>query len=259
MMGRENAMTENPQITLQELPRLRRITRGLAESLESELRSHLEFLAPLLRPKRLLGDLIAGQSTESYPDVDDAYAELEQIYAKVYHRLRLHPKLPKPIPSVRVRLEISPWEEAAAPTPTKQLTVVSPLTWVLSYPGACGVADLRAMLAGRAERDEEGIRQFAIHCGILSLLIGRTPGFAKLMRALRYEVEMRRLAECGELAIPVIRSQIPSVRPPGDVMAQAAELAGLASFEEVLDPATLAELEDPLAARIRKLLAQHAA
>jgi hypothetical protein len=248
-------MTENAEITLQQLPRLRRITRGLAEALEPELRSHLEFLAPLLRPKRLLGDLVAGQSTESYPDVEDAYAELEKIYEKVYHPLRLHPKLPKPIPAIRVRLEICPWEESAA-AGQRQINVVSPLTWVLSYPGACGVGDLRAMLAGRQERDEEGIRQFAIHSGILSLLLERMPGFARLMRNLRYEVESRRLAECGELSIPVIRSQIPSVRPPPDVMCEAADLAGLASFEEVVDPASLERVKDPLQAKVEKLLAE---
>lgn len=250
-------MSENARITLQDLPRLRRITRGLAEALEPELRSHLEFLAPLLRPKRLLGDFVAGQSTESYPDAEDAYAELARIYEKVYKPLHLHPKLPKPIPSIRVRLEISPWEEVAAPGDAKQLTVVSPLTWVLSYPGACGVSELRAMLAGHQDRNDEEVRQFALNCGILSLLLERTPGFARLMRGLRYEVETRHLPECPDLAVPLIRSEIPSVRPPGQVMLEAAELAGLAIFEEVIDPDVLEQVKDPLQAKVEKLLAEH--
>lgn len=251
-------MTENAQITLEELPKLRRITKGLADALEPELRSHLEFLAPLLRPKRLLGDLVAGQSTENYPGTEDAYAELAKIYDKVYRPLRLHPKLPKPIPSIRVRLEISPWEELAAPADTKQLAVVSPLTWVLSYPGACSVGRLRDMLAGRRDRDEDEIRQFVVNCGILSLLLDRTPGFARLMKAMRFVVETRRLPECADLAVPIIRSEIPSVRPPGEVMVSAAELAGTSRFEEVIDPGSLAGLQDPLLATVEKLRSEHA-
>ena len=65
-------MAEDPSITLERLLKLRRATRALSDFLEGELRSHLDTIAPLLRPKRLLGNLIAGESTESYHDSDRA-------------------------------------------------------------------------------------------------------------------------------------------------------------------------------------------
>jgi hypothetical protein len=253
-------MAEDPSITLDRLLKLRRATRALAEFLEGELRAYLDTVAPLLRPKRLLGNLIQGESTESYYDSDRAFQELQQLWAKVSERpFRLRAHLTSPIPAIRVKLELSRWEELwTAPSGGKKLWVSSPLSWVLSYPGACRLDSLHKMLVGEEQRNEAEMHQFVLNACILHLLLERTPGITKLFAGLRYAVEVRRVAPLGELPLVVVRSAIPSVRPSAQVMIDASELAGLGTFEEVLDAAAAHALKDPLRARVEELLAEHA-
>src|SRR5208283_5257011 len=150
-------------ITLERLLKLRRATRALADFLESELRAYLDTVAPLLRPKRLLGNLIQGESTESYYDSDRAFAELQQLWAKVSERpFRLRAHLTSPIPAIRVKLELSRWEK---------LWVSSPLSWVVSYPGACRLDSLNKMLVGEEQRNEAEMHQFVLNACILNLLL----------------------------------------------------------------------------------------
>jgi len=253
-------MPEDPSITLERLLKLRRATRALADFLESELRAYLDTVAPLLRPKRLLGNLIQGESTESYYDSDRAFAELQQLWAKVSERpFRLRAHLTSPIPAIRVKLELSRWEELwTAPSGGKKLWVSSPLSWVVSYPGACRLDSLNKMLVGEEQRNEAEMHQFVLNACILNLLLERTPGIPKLLAGLRYALEVRRVAALGDLPLVVVRSAIPSVRPSAQVMIDAAELAGLGTFEEVLDASAARALKDPLRARVEELMAEHA-
>lgn len=251
-------MAESAQITLQELAGLRRVTRGLAEFLEPQLRDTVEFLSPLLRPKRVLGKFVSGGTLESAPKETEAFTRIEKSYAEVYRPLGLHPKVPNPLPSIRSRIEIHPWEETwTPPGGNAAIQVISPLCWILSYQGTCRVGRLREMLGGSRERDLDAIRGFALNAAVLGLLIEQTPGFAKLMRALRFRVEARPLTECPALLIPVVRSEIESVRPPGQVMIDATELAGMSTFSEVVDPSKVERLSDPLAQKLNALLDEH--
>lgn len=253
-------MREDSSITLERLLKLRRATRAVSDQLERELRGYLETLAPLLRPKRLLGDFIAGESTESYPEAEKTFGELQELYRSVAERpFRLRPSLQRPVPAIRVRLEIQPWEEPWQPDDGgRGLRVVSPLAWTLSYPGACSVGSLRRMLAGEEPRNEGEIQQFVLNGCILHLLLERSPGVLRLVRGLRYELETRRAPDLGDLPVPVIQSVVPSARPPAPVMREAADLAGLEQFEAVIDPEASRSLEDPLRALLEKQLAEQA-
>jgi len=247
-------MTEDAGITLDRLRDLRRVTRAVSDELDRELKGYLETLSQVVRPKRLLGDLIGGESTENYPDSEKAFNELLELYRRVSERpFRLRPVLPKPIPAIRVRLEIYPWEEIwHPPDGGRGLAVVAPFAWTLTYPGACSLRDLRRMLAGEEARDDVKIQQFVLNGCILHLLIERTPGFAAILGGLRYVVETRHAPDLGEVPIPVVRSLIGSVRPAPQVMVDAAAYAGQDQFEEVVAPNALESLVDPLRARLQK-------
>jgi hypothetical protein len=247
-------MAEDAGITRDQLRNLRRATRGVSVDLDKELKGFLETLAPVVRPKRLLGDLISGESTETYPDSQKDFSELQDLYKRVCERpFRLRPSLPKPIPAIRVRLETYPWEEVWEPPSGGQpLAIVSPFAWTLTYPGACSLHELRRMLAGEEAKDETKIQQFVLNGCILHMLIERTPGFGNILGGLRYDVETRRARDLGEVPIPVVCSVIRSVRPAADVMMDAAADAGVDQFEEVIDPRALDTLEDPLRSRLQK-------
>jgi hypothetical protein len=249
-------MAEDSEITLERLRELRRVTRSVSDELEKELRGFLETLAPIVRPKRLLGDLVVGESTESYPDAEKAFAELQEHFRSVSERpFRVRPFLPKPVPAIRVRLEIYPWEELwQPPEGGRRLAVISPFAWTLTYPGACSLRDLRRMLAGEEARDENKIQQFVLNGCILQMLIERTPGLASILAGLRYALEVRRAPDLGAVPIPIVRSVLGSVRPAPRVMVDAAAYAGQDLFEEVIDPRALEGLVDPLRAKLEKHL-----
>ncbi len=117
-------MSEDAAITLEALLKLRRATQGVADATRAELQGHLDTLAPLLRPKLLLGDLIAGESSEVRPEAESHHRELCELFASVAKRpFRLSPNLPRPLPAIRVRLELHPLEEPIS-VEGKRLTVI---------------------------------------------------------------------------------------------------------------------------------------
>jgi len=248
-------MAEDSSITREQLITLRRVTTGVSDDLEKELAGYLETLAQVVRPKRLLGNLISGESSEVPLDSEKCFNELQDLYKKVVEPrpLRLRPTLNKPLANINVRLEIYPWEEVwEPPDGGRKLAVVSPFAWTVTYPGACSLRELRRMLAGDEARDDAKIQQFALNACILHMLIERTPGFTKIMSGLRYVVETRHARDLGDVAIPVIRSVLQSVRPAPQLMMDAAAMVGGDSFEEVIEPGALDSLEDPLRTRLKK-------
>jgi len=248
-------MAENAEITLQALPALRRVTRGVAEHLEPQLRSCLDFVAPLLRPKRVLGRLVEGPGADTPGGEEAAWSAVEAAYGAVYKPLGLHPSVPKPLPAIPTRLVIRPWEETwSAPEGGRKISVVSPLCWSLGYQVECTPSQLRERVAGERKSDDAEVRASVLANAALSLVLERTPAFAELLGALRFRLESRPLPGCSAVLLPVIRSEVDSVRPPGPVMVDAADLAGLSSFEEVVDPSAAARLRDPLRALLDELL-----
>ena len=248
-------MSEDAGITLEELLRLRRATQVVADATRAELQGHLDTLAPLLRPKLLLGDFIAGESSEARPQAEAGYRELCERFASVAQRpFRQSPNLPKPLPAIRVRLELHPLEEPVS-VAGKSLTVVYPFAWAFTYPGACSLGELRAMLSGAEERKDDEIRQFLLHCCILSMQLERAPKAVELLGALRYQLGTETLVGLGELRVPVVRSAILSTRPGAQVMADAADMAGQSTFSEVIALERARALEDPLQRRLEEALA----
>lgn len=249
-------VSEPASIGLERLLELRRATSAVASALEAELRGHLETLAPLLRPKLLLGDFIAGASVESRPDAEAAFRDLSALYAKVASKpFRLPTRLDRPLPAIRVRLDLHPVEEIVhAGAAGRRLVVVSPFAWVATYPGACTLGALRRMLVGEDARNDEEIRGFVLGSCILHLLVERSPTLVGLFEALRFSLGTRTLPELGDLPVPILRSAVPSMRPDPRVMLDAADLAGQSTFSEVIDVERALALDDPLRARLTAAL-----
>jgi len=62
---------------------LRKLTRAIADSVRTQMTEYLATLAPLLRPKMVLGDYVEDGSKESTRRSDKAYKELQALYEKV--------------------------------------------------------------------------------------------------------------------------------------------------------------------------------
>src|SRR5262245_59180867 len=62
---------------------LRKLTRAVADLLRGQLREHLATLAPLFRPRTVLGEHVRGNVKETVKAADTAFKELQTLYETV--------------------------------------------------------------------------------------------------------------------------------------------------------------------------------
>src|SRR5579863_8031272 len=95
---------------VQSLLVLRKLTRAITDAVRVQMTEYLKALAPLLRPKAILGDYVLGGSKEPSRKSDKAFADLQKLYetvalAKPYNLPR---ELTPPLSFSSVGLEITP-------------------------------------------------------------------------------------------------------------------------------------------------------
>ena len=67
----------------QRLLALRKVTRAISDLLRDEMRDYLSTLAPLVRPRGVLGDFVEGPGKESVRGADRAWKEVAALYEAV--------------------------------------------------------------------------------------------------------------------------------------------------------------------------------
>jgi hypothetical protein len=243
--------------TTQHLLTLRKITRTVADMMRAELREYLATLAPLFRPRAVLGAHAESGSMDTVKGADAALKELQTIFQTIsvskpfsLPREELRP----PIGVISSVPEITTVEYAhsfSGEREPKTLTVTKPLQWILNYSGF-GPKRLQELLAD-PNRNQSDVRAFVVHYLALHLVVTRQTGLAKILDALHFPVSTGRLAGCGELPITYVSSLATSL-PPDDVVVESTELSGMAVFEEVVNPSTLSDLRDPLRERLGAII-----
>ena len=109
-------------------------------------------------------------------------------------------------------------------------------------------------MAGKQERDPEGVRSFVQRSCLMHLQFAKLPDLKALFEGLRYRVEVRKSSQFGELPLITVSAPIRTVRPADDLLLTATGLSGRTGFEEVIDDYQAAHIEDPLQAQILKVL-----
>src|SRR5438128_845589 len=125
-------------LNVEQLLHLHNLTKDVSALCEKQLRIYLEALAPLFRPRRVLGDHIEGTGRETVVGADQNLAQLREMYQRVAGRpFELRRELPSPLESVSAQIQMYRWEymqEVRTGRECRTITVKSPLTWVLCYP-----------------------------------------------------------------------------------------------------------------------------
>ena len=65
--------------SIQSLLVLRKLTRAIADTARTQMLEYLAVLAPLLRPRTVLGDYVHGSTKEGAPRADKAFKELQAL------------------------------------------------------------------------------------------------------------------------------------------------------------------------------------
>lgn len=247
-----------PSLTHEQLPRLHSVTAEVQKICRGQLRAYLDALAPLFRPRRVLGNHMEGAGKESVVSADQNFNELREMYFKACSRpFDLRKELPSPLESVGTQIGLHEWEYAydvRTERESRTITVVSPLTWVLAYPSTYTLSMMRQVTAGKQERDAEGVRSFVLRACLMRLLFAKLPDLATLFEGLRYHVELRKSPQLGDLPLVTVSAAVRTVRPADDLLLTATGMSGRTGFEEVIDEDQAAHITDPLQADILKVL-----
>jgi hypothetical protein len=245
-------------LTHEQLPRLHNVTKDVSQICRSQLRTYLDALAPLFRPRRVLGSHMDGAGKETVAKADQNFNDLRDTYFKACGRpFELRKELPSPLESVPTQIQLYEWEyqyDIRTDTDRKSITVVSPLTWVLGYPSTYTLSMMRQVVAGKQDRDGEGVRSFVLRACLMDLLFAKLPEMKGLFDGLRYTFELRKSPQLGELPLVTVSAPVKTVRPADSLLMTATGLSGRSVFDEVLDEYQATHIADPLQAQILKVL-----
>jgi hypothetical protein len=218
-------------------------------------------MAPLFRPRRILGDHIDSSSKEAVPAADRNLADLQELYTRVaVNPFDLRPELRAPLESITTQFQFDEWEYTHATETDRgwQSThVTTPLTWVISYSTSYSLATIRSVATGSGQRDVDAVRAFVLRACLMHELFAKIPTLASLLEGLRYKMEVRRSPQLGELPLITVSAPFRTFRPPDQLVALATGLAGGTSFAEVLDVDSVRNLGDPLRDETIEILSRY--
>jgi hypothetical protein len=240
---------------------LRKLTRAIADVVRAQMTEYLATLAPLLRPRMVLGDYVEDGTKEGGRRSEKAYKDLVALYeaAAVPKPFNLPRELSSPLRLAGSGLEITPVDTARviqSGSDSRTIMVRSPLTWTLSYAGY-GPLRLPELLKNRLQSADE-LSHFVISYLLLHVVITNSPGLMNVFDALHFPITSTTLPEFGPLPITQIGIPISTTRPSDEMILQVADLTGMDAFEEVIAVADLSTLRDPLKTRLLDLARQQA-
>jgi hypothetical protein len=254
-------MSESEPFTIERVQSLRRLTRAVGDLLRDQLTAHLSTLAILFRPRRVLGQYIQGSEKDPVKGADRVYRDLQALYVSVARAAPFtlaRGELPASIDVASVTLEIHPVEypyEVRAGGESRTVTVRSPLTWALSYAGY-GPSALSDLLANRSGASED-LHAWIVHQLVLHSVVSNQPGLADILAKLHFPISVVKQDASGLTPLARISSPLSTVRPSDDVIMKSAELSGMDAFEEVINLADLARINDPLKDQLIELARAH--
>jgi hypothetical protein len=240
---------------------LRKLTRAIADVVRAQMTEHLAVLAPLLRPKMVLGDHVEDGTKESTRRSDKAFTELQALYEKMSTAkpFNLPRELTLPLRLVGSGLEITPVDTAhviRSGSETRTIMVRSPLTWTLTYSGYPPTR-LPELLKTKLQTGDE-LGSLVVSYLLMHVVTTNSPGLMSVFEALHFPITTTTMPEYGPLPITRIGVAMSTKRPSDDVILQSAELTGMDAFEEVVNVQDISGLRDPLKDRLLELARQHA-
>lgn len=238
--------------------RIRGGSERISSWIRGEVLDRLETLRPLLAPRRFLAEHVKSPyRVEEAQESDRNFTELQTAYKSVAGEpLRLPGRLESPLESIPNQVELHPWEythEVESPEGVRRVSIQSPLSWVLLHGAPISLSQARLMSSGAIPRSESALRQFAIHALLMKLIVDRSPGLVRLFSAMRLALEIVQSSSLGALPLVRISACVPVFRPADSVILSAIQMSGVPIFEEFVDLAAAASLEDPLRSRIAEL------
>ena len=241
-------MTESFDIP--RLIELRKLTRSVSEVIETRLKAYLSTLAPLFSPLPILGEHIRGGSKSPVKGAEKNYQDLKNRYQTIARQkpFSLDTDLSSPLDVFAATPTLTPVEypyTAVKDGKSAELTVTSPLKWVLSYPEMTP-KKLQELLQSNRNQIRDELSHSLLQCLTLSLVLEKRPGLMNILNDLRFQLETTHLESLGELPVILISCPVSTRLPADDVIIQNTEISGIPSFEEIINIDDIRNMSDPL-------------
>jgi hypothetical protein len=236
---------------------LRKLTRAIADLLRNQMREYLSTLAPLFRPRAVLGNYAEGGTYEASRTGEKAFKELQDLYQKLAQAEAYHlpSELKTPLEVISTQLEMTPVEYthvATSGNDKKTVRVTSPLKWSLTYAGF-SPGRLREVLNSN-DRTTDELQQFVLHYLMMHSVVTKQTGVARIMEALHFPLSVEYSDEFGGVPLTFVSASISTVRPPDQVIIESTEVSGMNAFEELVQVEDVAKLDDPLKEQLLALV-----
>jgi len=245
------------QQEIRRLLSLRKVTRSVAEEVRKQLAGHLSTLAPLLRPRAVFGEHVAGTGREFVTGAEKNFKELQGLYEEVATQrpYSLAQGLTSPVDPPAGTLEIPSFDYpylTRAAGQTKTVSITSPLRFVVCWPGRDPRA-LRELLADR-NRSADDLRSFVLSHLLVHFIFRAQPGLVALLEAARFSLKIERWPEFGALPVTTLVPPVSTVRPPDELIMESTELSGTDAFEEVVKIEDVSSVHDSFRERLLQIV-----
>ncbi|MET0051848.1 MAG: hypothetical protein ABW095_12315 [Candidatus Thiodiazotropha sp.] len=249
-----------------DIPRLielRKLTRSISENLQSQLKSYLATLSPLFSPMPLLGEHVRGGTKSVVKGAEKNFQELRSRYHAIARQApySLDTELSSQLDVFAATPTLTPVEYAYTADQNgqaTQLSVTSPLKWVLAYPET-QPKKLLELLKGNRSQVRDELSHVLLQCLTLNLVLEKQPGLTSLLSDLRFSIETIQMDGLGTLPIVLVSCPIATLLPPDDIIVQSTEISGIPSFEEIVNIDDIRSLSDPLRERILEITRESSA
>jgi len=242
----------------QEFLELRQATDKISSFLGQRLREHLTTLRPLFIPRKLLGTYIKSSSQQEVNGSDKAFAELQERFSAICESpFQLPKRLQAPLPAMSNVLECTPlqYELAIDGDNAKSVTITSPTRFLISYQSECPLERLQGMLSGKEAKQTDDMRQALICHLSLVLLLEYFPALKSLLEDLRYQVNIYKIPDLGNLPAIMITAPLETFLPPDKFITEVTQLSGIPAFQEIVAQDAIENMPDLLKENLQQTTA----
>ena len=249
------------QLDMGSLLQLRRVTSAVSKLLEDQLNNYLVTLAPLLQPRVVLGRHTRG-SDAKIRGSDQIFTELRELYLSVArsspyglrHALESPVSVESAVPTI---VPAQYLHVVNGPSGSREITVVSPLRWILTYSGFTPARVRSALEKGSGDASGKELQQVVLQFSLMRIVTAHQSGLRALLTDLGYTISYGNESEFGELPLTHISTDVGTVRPPDDVVLQVSEVSGSMVFQELLNTEDVKKMRMPLKQRLLAELRRH--
>lgn len=233
------------------LIRLRGQTRAISDALKAQASDYLSTLSPLIRPQTLFGEYLQGAQRSSGRETQHHFKELIELYDRIGSAspFQLVSELEVPLNLISTTPELFPLEyDMVLEQSGQTIRITSPVRWVVGF-GSFDLAHFRAVIKD-PNRSSAELYRFVVHYLVLFYCLSKSPGLARLFEGLRFALGFERLKGFGDLPFCVISAPVRSALPDESVIRSSTQIAGNASFEELVGRDNIMDMNDEIRQRL---------